>query len=748
MPSIQIDRTDGLSSSTAFKGPCKATTTANIALYAEQTLDGVAVVTGDRVLVKNQTAGYENGIYVVDTGQWRRAKDFSRNDDVREGTQVLVANGTSYERSLWVVTTNDPIVVGTNAITFQQTIVSAAELEEMVAIATAAAAAAVAAATALPPLAANTMIVDNAAGTLRETKSFPQVRDILDLAVFVDTRTALKALDTTKDTNAYLKESGRQGHFLWVTGDFSALITADTQEGLYVKANAIASTAGAWVRVVNAQINASWFGVDFTGVANSATTVQAAINLAASLGAELYFPAGRVRLGSMISIPPSSRIVGPGKLAEYSAEGVTAKDMVFHIDHTGVGFQAKGRTGQRSIRGISTYRNQPVPGSGAFTPTANDWDFQFLGVYDVDMEDICLVNPTKGIQAAGDTTTGAGSGRIMLRRITGQPIQTGIQMRQCYDTNFLDEIEFWPFWNVTSTGLYNYIQANGVAIHFYRVDNPKIGRIFAFGYLQTMRVNGEPNDPTFPTSLPGGSVSKGYIDTLGCDATTCGILVDVDASNVNLTIDKFYAQGVSGISDLVIIHGNLNRVVMGTFEAGVVAERIAFINTANILECSRAYLYQWDLGGGAANEAINVAGTFICSGEITKGIGSASPLFGGAGVISANEWRSYTPTVTSSGGTITTVGAVSGKFRRIGKTVEYEFTVPITNNGTGAGVALMTLPLPVKSIAPGYGIAPGGIALIGTIQAGLQRVDYTTYNGGYPLATGATAYFKGQYETT
>jgi hypothetical protein len=569
-------------------------------------------------------------------------------------------------------------------------------------------------------------------------------------AVYVSTRASLKAIDptTTLIAAAYLEESGREGQFVWKSGNFSAQITADTQEGLFLKADTIAASAGAWVRVVPAQINAAWFGIDFTGVANSATAVQAGINLSASLGAELYFPAGRVRLGSMITIPPSARIVGPGKLAEYSAEGVTAKDMVFHIDHTGVGFQAKGRTGQRSIRGISTYRNQPVPGAGAFTPTANDWDFQFLGVYDVDMEDICIVNPTKGIQVAGDTTTGAGSGRVMLRRITGQPIQVGIQMRQCYDTNFLDEIEFWPFWNVTSTGLYNYIQANGIAIHFYRVDNPKIGRIFAFGYLYTMRVNGEANDPTFPTLLPGGSVSKGYIDTLGCDATTCGILVDTDAANVNLTIDKFYAQGVSGTSDLVVVHGTANRVVMGTFEAGVVAERIAFINTGNILECSRAYLYQWDLGGGAATEAISVAGTFICSGEITKGIGSSSPLFAGAGVISANEWRSFTPTVTSSAGAITTLGAVVGKIRRIGKTVEYEYTVPVTNNGTGAGVAFLSLPYPAKNSTVGTGIAPGGVSLVGTIQSGLSRADYGTYNGSYPLASGATAYFKGQYETT
>lgn len=55
MTSIQIDRTDGLSSSVAIKGPCRVATTANVTLSGEQTIDGVAVVTDDRVLVKDQT---------------------------------------------------------------------------------------------------------------------------------------------------------------------------------------------------------------------------------------------------------------------------------------------------------------------------------------------------------------------------------------------------------------------------------------------------------------------------------------------------------------------------------------------------------------------------------------------------------------------------------------------------------------------------------------------------------------------
>ena len=59
------------------KLPCRAATTANITLSGTQTIDGITLIAGDRVLVKNQTAGANNGIYEVAAGAWARAYDFS-----------------------------------------------------------------------------------------------------------------------------------------------------------------------------------------------------------------------------------------------------------------------------------------------------------------------------------------------------------------------------------------------------------------------------------------------------------------------------------------------------------------------------------------------------------------------------------------------------------------------------------------------------------------------------------------------
>lgn len=74
-------------------------------------------------------------------------------------------------------------------------------------------------------------------------------------------RTALKALDTTTIQTVSLRETGRTGIFVWTTGNFTTSVATDTNEGIYVKANAISAGSGAWVRQFDF-INywARWFG--------------------------------------------------------------------------------------------------------------------------------------------------------------------------------------------------------------------------------------------------------------------------------------------------------------------------------------------------------------------------------------------------------------------------------------------------------------------------------------------------------
>ena len=67
MSTTTTDRTNRIGD-TGIKAPVKVATTAAITLSGAQTIDGVACVTGDSVLVKNQSSSVDNGVYVVDSG--------------------------------------------------------------------------------------------------------------------------------------------------------------------------------------------------------------------------------------------------------------------------------------------------------------------------------------------------------------------------------------------------------------------------------------------------------------------------------------------------------------------------------------------------------------------------------------------------------------------------------------------------------------------------------------------------------
>lgn len=101
-----------------WKWPVRAATTGNITLSAPQTIDGVSVIAGDRVLVKNQTTGSENGIYVVAAGSWTRALDADNTSKMVGGTSVFVNEGTVNADTTWQLHTNNPITVGSTALTF------------------------------------------------------------------------------------------------------------------------------------------------------------------------------------------------------------------------------------------------------------------------------------------------------------------------------------------------------------------------------------------------------------------------------------------------------------------------------------------------------------------------------------------------------------------------------------------------------------------------------------------------------
>ncbi len=109
-----------------WKEAVRAASTQNVTLATGvengDTLDGVVLATGDHILLKNQTAGAENGIYTVAaSGAPTRRADADGAGDFVQGTVVLVSSGTANAGTTWFITTTGTITIGTTATTWVQT---------------------------------------------------------------------------------------------------------------------------------------------------------------------------------------------------------------------------------------------------------------------------------------------------------------------------------------------------------------------------------------------------------------------------------------------------------------------------------------------------------------------------------------------------------------------------------------------------------------------------------------------------
>ena len=107
------------------KNSVRVATTANGTLSTAfangQTVDGISLATGDRILLKDQSTGSENGIYTVNaSGAPTRATDFDENSEVTGGTFFFVEEGTTNADNGFVMTNDGAVTVGTTALVFTQ----------------------------------------------------------------------------------------------------------------------------------------------------------------------------------------------------------------------------------------------------------------------------------------------------------------------------------------------------------------------------------------------------------------------------------------------------------------------------------------------------------------------------------------------------------------------------------------------------------------------------------------------------
>jgi hypothetical protein len=111
-----------------YKQSCRVLAASNVTLSggAPAEVDGVSLLANDRVLVIGQTDKEQNGLYRVSVlgtgsdGTWVRSMDGNENGEIEAGMIVMVTEGTVYRDTQWKLITNDPIVLDTTELVFEQ----------------------------------------------------------------------------------------------------------------------------------------------------------------------------------------------------------------------------------------------------------------------------------------------------------------------------------------------------------------------------------------------------------------------------------------------------------------------------------------------------------------------------------------------------------------------------------------------------------------------------------------------------
>jgi len=235
------------------------------------------------------------------------------------------------------------------------------------------------------------------------------------------------------------------------------------------------------------------YGAAGDGQTDDAPAISAAIAAAgpgsAPTGNTVWFPAGRYLVGSGLVVPPAVTLQGAGWNTPGSQANTFAGSWIFVP--AGAPFSPVTIAGSGgAVRNLAfnvpdqSTAGAPAPAQPMVHITANN----------ALVEDMFLYNPYVGIYLDG-------AAQASIRRVFGQPLQYGIVIDRSQDTNYIDGIHFWPYWQPVKLPPAAYQLANGVAIYLLRCDNPHLSNIFAFNYNRGLSLAGSPAGPPHKVHL-------------------------------------------------------------------------------------------------------------------------------------------------------------------------------------------------------------------------------------------------------
>lgn len=458
-----IDRRYSVAEGLAVKAPCRVATTANITLSGLQTIDGVTVVDDDRVLVKNQTTGSENGIYTASSGNWTRTRDFDGAYDIVTGTRVFVTLGTVNASSEYYVSTTGTITVDSTSIAFSAMPAGniAANMAAAAASATAAANSESAAATSETNAAASATAAANSAASIGANKIFASRAALVTATVDASVSSVLclgyaAAGDCAPILLNKVASPPRYG----------GVQSADGTWWVYVP-----GSAGVDARAFG--YKSDWDGTDASAT-NNATALQNAINFAAleygtgfdtggGGGSDVLLPSGSAKIGSIITVHDGVRVVGKGTYGTILKmdDTFSTSSHMFRLgtpgDSTAVcALQSKAGAGDLTINGtfasggIATFLQKRIV---SVYSSGNDTGVTFT-IYGTNETGASINETVTGTNGSHVDTTDffATITRVAASGATAGNVTVGYQTRAAFGSR-LESLQLWSDLDNAASGM-------------------------------------------------------------------------------------------------------------------------------------------------------------------------------------------------------------------------------------------------------------------------------------------------------
>jgi len=378
-----------------------------------------------------------------------------------------------------------------------------------------------------------------------------------------------------------------------------------------------AASAGGAAMVLNRPVAAQssagayWNVKDFGAVGNGATddtaAFQNALNAAGvAKGGIVIAPRGDYRINGTLSIP-----------SYVTLEGVFTAPTAFSQYHgtTLLAYSGRGNANGTPFITLDGL-NSTIKGLTIFYPEQNNpnaivpypWTIRGGSSNDnidnVTVLDVLLVNPYQAVDFATYRC-----GRHLIRGLYGQPLRYGIWVDKCLDIGRIEDVHFWPFWDINALPFMASSSAAhaATALHFGRSDWQIVNNFFGLGYHVGVQF-GEGSDGLNPPTV--GS-TNGQFSNLNLDAMNCGLDVyaiapyGVQITNLNIACTSNLGQDIRRAiwSHNTAPYIGMLSIVNGSFWGSFLAEAIRWEKGEPLQIASSRFL-----GWASGQPAIDIVG--------------------------------------------------------------------------------------------------------------------------------------------